>query len=106
MESAKIVVPFSNPSSSTLGNRSSRGSAAAAALPPVEDGAAFNRSADVLVGTGAGVPSALSNSLEMVDRSWGLTSSSRSLMPVRQLVDQINGKMLVTGDAYLHRQIA
>lgn len=81
--SAKIVVPFKSPSSSTLGNKSSSGSPppAAAPLPPPESEVMLCRSAEVLVGTGAGVPSTLSNSLLMVFSSCGLTSSSKSFTP-------------------------
>lgn len=69
--SAKIVVPFSRLSISTRGKRSSRGSPpdppALPDAPPA--GVTLATSADVRVGSGAGVPSTLSNSLRIVVRS-------------------------------------
>ena len=67
LASAKMVVPFNKLSISTRGNRSSNGSPPEV-LPLLEPpaGAMLTTSAEVRVGSGAGVPSTLSNSPRMV----------------------------------------
>lgn len=80
--SARIVVPFSRLSISTLGNKSSNASAdGAPPLEPPPEVAVAATSLQVRVGTGAGVPSTLSNSPRIVLRSCGFKPSSRSLIP-------------------------
>lgn len=78
-----MVVPLSSPSSSIRGNNSSNGSPAPApaALEGPAAGAELTTSKDCLVGSGAEVPSTLSNSDKIVVSSWGFRSSRRSLMP-------------------------
>ena len=76
------MVPLRSPSISTLGNKSSSGSPPVAFVVPAPcEGAILARSADVRVGSGAGLPSTLSNSLMIVLSNWGLRSSRKSLMP-------------------------
>jgi hypothetical protein len=79
--SVRIVVPFSNPSISTLGNSSSRGSPALPLPDKAVGPVRLATSAEVRLGSGAGFPSTLSNSPTMVLRSCGLRSSKKSLMP-------------------------
>lgn len=76
------MVPLRSPSISTLGNKSSNGSLPATFVAPAPcEGTKLASSADVRVGSGAGLPSTLSNSLVIVLSSWGLRSSRKSLMP-------------------------
>lgn len=82
LASARTVVPFRRPSTSTRGNKSSKGSPPAPAPLDVEDDAAtLARSACVLLGSGAGLPSTLSNSPVIVLSSCAFKSSKKSLMP-------------------------
>lgn len=82
-ESVKIVVPFINPSISTRGNKSSRGSLSAATTFVCPEEVELSISVDVRHGSGAGVPSAFSNSVVIVASNWALRSSKKLFMPFK-----------------------